>query len=83
MIMSYKNDYQLEMLMALKALGKIRSGECPEKAEAAKKVLEDQKLFNEFVQLRLERRAEKKIPKKVKKELTWWKRCVNFICRKA
>jgi len=81
-MMTYKTDLQFEALIAIKTLHKFKEGDCEKKAEAARKILEDGKLFIQFIQVRLDRKNEKFSPTEEKK-LTWWENCVNLVCRKA
>ena len=81
-MMSYKTDLKFETLLAMKTLNKVRNSDCEQKAEAAKKILEDKELLSRYIQVRADKRNEKFSPKK-EKRLTWWKHCVNLIRRKA
>ena len=83
-MMSYKTDLKFETLMAMKTLNRYKDGDCEQKAGAAKKILEDKTLLSRYIQVRADKRNEKFSPKKKEqKRLTWWKRCVNLIRRKA
>lgn len=75
-------DAHLERSIALKVLKKYKIGECAKKAFAARKILGDEKLLDEYVQTIIDRREKKLSPKKEKK-LIDWKRFVNFVSRKA
>ena len=71
-------DAHLERSIALKVLRKYKVGICSKKADAAKRILGDEKLLEDYVQTIVDRRENKLSPKKDKKRLTGWKKFVNL-----
>ncbi len=73
--------YRIELFMARTILRKVRCGEDLQKSDAAKKILHNRRLFDEFVRMRIERR--KKLQDVKEEKVTTWKRFANLIGVKA
>lgn len=80
-IVNEKRQRKVEASIIMSILRKASYGIDPKKAEAARKVLDSTRLFNEYIDIRIERRNEAQRIKEGR--LTRWERFVRFIGRKA
>ena len=74
-----KKSRRMEIISATMALKKIRDGDDPRKAEAAEKILGNNELFKQYVQVRINKRNgvfEYTRKKKTEKSAKSWK---NFF----
>lgn len=72
--------YKAEKFMAFHALKNlVRNAEKPEKArEAAKRILDDRKLFKEYVLFRIERKKDKERKEKMN-ALSGWRKWFKIV----